>query len=104
MLVYFSTFYTVNSTGVRTISACLTDFLQGSVIPLPFMPDGIRQVLELLPFAATLNAPLRIYSGDIAGITLIRTVVLQFFWLGVLVAAGKLLERNAMKKTVIQGG
>ena len=71
---------------------------------MPFMPDGIRQVLELLPFAATLNAPLRIYSGDIAGITLIRTVVLQFFWLGVLVAAGKLLERNAMKKTVIQGG
>lgn len=104
MLVYFSTFYTVNSTGVRTISACLTDFLQGSVIPLPFMPDGIRQVLELLPFAATLNAPLRIYSGDIAGISLIRTVVLQLFWLGVLVAAGKLLERNAMKKTVIQGG
>lgn len=104
MLVYFSTFYTVNSTGVRTISACLTDFLQGSVIPLPFMPDGIRLVLELLPFAATLNAPLRIYSGDIIGVSLLRTVLLQIFWLGMLVAAGKLLERKAMKKTVIQGG
>lgn len=104
VLVYFINFYTVNSSGVRTIAVCLTDFLQGSVIPLPFMPDGMRKVVELLPFASTLNAPLRIYSGDISGAYLYRTVALQIVWLAVLTAAGKLLERNAVKKTVVLGG
>lgn len=104
MLVYLSTFYTVNAAGVRTIVAALTDFLQGSVIPLPFMPDSFQTVLELLPFAATINAPLRIYSGDIAGVYLYRTVALQVFWLVVLVALGKLIERNAMRKTLVLGG
>ncbi len=104
MLVYLSNFYTVNSAGVRTIAAALADFLQGSVIPLPFMPDGVRGFLELLPFAATLNAPLRIYSGDIAGAYLLRTVALQVFWLVVLIALGKAIERKAMKKTLVLGG
>lgn len=104
MLVYLLNFYTVNSAGVRTIFACLTDFLQGSVIPLPFLPDGVRAVVELLPFAATVNAPLRIYTGDIAGAYLYRTVALQVFWLAALVALGKLIERNAMKKTLVLGG
>lgn len=104
MLVYLSNFYTVNSAGVRTIAATMADFLQGSVIPLPFMPDGFRAVVELLPFAATVNAPLRIYSGDIAGAYLYCTVALQAFWLIVLVALGKVIEQKAMKKTLILGG
>jgi len=104
MLVYLSGFYTVDSYGVRTVAAALTDFLQGSVIPLPFLPDGVRAVVELLPFAATLNAPLRIYSGDIAGAYLYRTVALQVFWLVVLVTLGKVIEQKAMKKTLVLGG
>ncbi len=104
MLVYFINFYTVNAQGVRTVFACMSDFLQGSVIPLPFMPDAVQGVLELLPFAATLNAPLRIYTGDISGPYLYRTVALQVFWVAALVALGKLLEKSAMKRTVVQGG
>ncbi len=104
MLVYLSNFYTVNSAGVRIVAATVTDFLQGSVIPLPFMPDGFRAVVELLPFASTVNAPLRIYSGDIAGAYLYRTVALQFFWLAALVALGKVIERKAMKRTLVLGG
>lgn len=104
MLVYLSTFFTVNANGVRTMAAAVIDFLQGSVIPLPFMPDGARRVLELLPFASTLNAPLRIYSGDIAGAYLYRTIALQLFWIAALIALGKAMERSAMRKTVVQGG
>lgn len=104
MIVYLLNFYTVNPMGLRVAAACLTDFLQGSVIPLPFMPDGVRSVLELLPFAATMNAPLRIYAGDMAGASLYRAVALQVFWLAALIALGKAIERNAMKKTLVLGG
>lgn len=103
-LVYLTAFFTVAIEGVRAISATLSEFLCGQVIPLPFLPDGFRQVVELLPFASTMNAPLRIYAGDIAGATLYRTVGLQAFWLVTLVLLGKLLERAAMKRTVLLGG
>ena len=60
--------------------------------------------MELLPFAAMQNVALRIYSGDLAGAEMKRAVMLQVFWLVVLVAAGKLMNRIAMKKIVVQGG
>lgn len=103
-IVYFSTFFTIATEGVRALSASLTEFLQGAVIPIPFLPDGVRQVVEFLPFASMLNAPLRIYSGDIAGAFLYRVVALQLSWLLALVLVGKLMERRAMKRTVLLGG
>lgn len=103
-IVYFTAFFTVAVEGVRAISATLSEFLCGQVIPLPFLPDGFRQVVELLPFASTMNAPLRIYAGDITGVYLYQTVALQVFWLFALVLLGKLMERAAMKRTVLLGG
>lgn len=103
-LIYFTAFFTVAIEGVRAIAATLTEFLCGQVIPLPFLPDGVRQAVELLPFASTMNAPLRIYAGDIAGAYLYQTVALQVFWLFALVLIGKLMERAAIKRTVLLGG
>ena len=51
-----------------------------------------------------MNAPLRIYAGDIAGAYLYQTVALQVFWLFALVLIGKLMERAAIKRTVLLGG
>jgi ABC-2 type transport system permease protein len=50
------------------------------------------------------NMPLRIYSGNIAGIDALRGIVFQIFWLVLLIAAGKLLMRRALKKVIVQGG
>ncbi len=104
LLTYFITFFTVSPDGVKAVFASVADFLQGTVIPLTFLPDGMRRVVELLPFASMANAPFRVYSGDISGPNLYRTVALQFFWLAVLVSVGRVLARAAAKRTVIQGG
>lgn len=104
MLIYSLTFYTMNSQGLRIISQTLGDFLCGSVIPLPFLPDSLQHVIRLLPFASMQNAPLRIYSGDICGIELYETLVLQVFWFLALTMLGRLLMERGLKKAVIQGG
>lgn len=104
MIIYFSAFFTVSVEGTRAIAASLIELLQGAVIPIPFLPDGFRQVAELLPFASMMNTPLRIYAGDIVGGEILRTVALQVFWAAALIFAGKLMERSAMKRTVVQGG
>lgn len=104
MLVYMVTFFTISPAGVRMVAVAAVEFFAGSVIPLPFFPDRIRQVMELLPFASMQNVPLRIYSGDISGMDSLKTLVLQAFWLTVMIAIGKLLMRKAEKQIVIQGG
>lgn len=104
MIIYGLTFYTVNPMGVRMVSQSLAEFLAGSVIPLPFLPDSIKKIVELLPFAAMQNAPFRIYSGDIIGRNLYQTVLLQIIWLVIMVATGKIIMQNALKRICIQGG
>lgn len=104
MLVYVLTFFTMSPRGLQTFSVVLIDFLSGGVIPLPFFPDRLRAIVELLPFGAMQNIPFRVYSADIAGAAVLRAVCVQLFWIFALVGLGKLLCRIALRRVRIQGG
>lgn len=104
MVIYMSVFFTISSQGIRLIVAPLTEFLGGAIIPLPFLPDPIRRIVALLPFASAQNVPFRIYSGDLHGQEMAAGLALQVVWLVILFAAGRTMERCAMKRIVIQGG
>ena len=104
MLMYIATFYTMSATGTRIIAGVLADFMAGAIIPMPFFPDGFRQVAQLLPFAAMQNMPLRIYSGNIAGMDAVGGILFQLFWFVVLFTAGKFWMGKTLKKVIVQGG
>ncbi|HAN20638.1 MAG: ABC transporter permease [Clostridiales bacterium GWF2_36_10] len=104
MLIYITTFYTLNPSGVRFITLSLTEFLTGAIIPIPFFPEGFKKIIELTPFSSMQNIPLRVYSGDLSGFEMYKGISLQIFWLVTLIVIGKLWMKKALKKTVIQGG
>jgi len=104
MFIYISTFYTMSPRGVLIIGAVLADFMGGHIVPLPFFPNGFRQVAQILPFAAMQNMPLRIYSGNIAGIDAVTGILFQLCWFAVLFILGKAWMKTTLKKVVIQGG
>lgn len=104
LAVYMFGFFTISMDGIRFLTMSMVEFLQGAIIPLPFFPTAVRRVLELLPFAAMQNVPLRVYSGDLSGSAALQAVLLQLFWLVVLVGLGRLLNRHAMRKVIVQGG
>ena len=104
LIVYFSCFYTLSSDGARSLLTPLTDFFSGGIIPLPFMPGWLAAVLKYSPFGAMLNAPLRVYSGDITGAALAETLLLQAFWLAALGLAGYALQRRGLRRLCLQGG
>lgn len=104
MLIYISAFFTLSPDGIRMVAMSVVEFFSGAVIPLPFFPDRIRGLMELLPFASMQNVPLRIYSGDLSGGAMVRAILVQFLWLFLLVAAGKILNMLAMRKITLQGG
>ncbi|MDE7327333.1 MAG: ABC-2 family transporter protein [Lachnospiraceae bacterium] len=104
MLIYVLTFFTISSQGLRMLFLSSMEFFAGAVIPLPFFPKKVQYVMELLPFAAMQNVPLRIYSGSMTEAEMKRAIILQVFWLIVVTVAGKVLCRAALKKVTVQGG
>ena len=104
MLIYISAFSTINSMGTRIVVGVAGDFLAGGYIPIPFFPDTLRRVVELSPFGAMQNMPLLIFSGHLTGDALARGMLMQVFWLIVLVAVGRLLMTRSLKRVIVQGG
>lgn len=104
MFVYILSFFTISPQGLKMLFTSMVELLSGATIPLPFMPDKIRNVLELLPFASMLNVPLRIYSSDLSGMPMLNAIGLQCFWLILLLIAGKALCKVAERRVIVQGG
>lgn len=104
MWIYVLTFYTISPMGLRIMVASVVEFLSGGGIPLPFFPEKVQRVLELLPFASMQNVPLRVYSGSMTAAQMQGAVALQVFWLVVLVVAGRAMCRTAERHVTLQGG
>lgn len=104
MLIYVLTFFTVSAQGLRIVFTSVVEFFAGALIPLPFFPEKIQKVMELLPFASMQNVALRIYSGSMGGYEMKKAIIIQIFWLVTVTAAGKLLCRIAEKQVIVQGG
>lgn len=101
MLIYIANFYLLSPTGIRMLVMTIGEFLTGAIIPLPFLPNSLQDFIELTPFGAMQNIPLRVYSGDLSSWIV---VLPQLFWLIILVALGQSMMKNALKRVVIQGG
>ena len=104
MLIYVLTFFTISPQGLRMVFTSAVEFFAGAVIPLPFFPEKMQRIMELLPFASMQNVALRIYSGSMRGNQMKEAIILQIFWLIIITMAGKLLCRFAEKRVTVQGG
>ena len=104
LLVYALTFYLTDPNGIMVLSVAAADLLGGAIVPLPFLPDGLRQFAQLTPFASMQNVPLRLFTGDIPLSQAPAYMGLQVFWILALMTAGYLLTRNGLRRTVILGG
>ncbi len=71
---------------------------------MPFFPDKILAIAQLLPFAAMQNTPLQIFCGNISGVNMIKAVAFQVFWFVTLFLIGKAAMAVSLKKVIVQGG
>lgn len=104
LLIYVLTFFTISPQGLRMVFISSVEFFAGAVIPLPFFPEKVQKVMELLPFASMQNVALRIYSASMSPHEMKKAILLQIFWLTVIVVSGKQLCSLAEKRITIQGG
>lgn len=104
MLVYISAFHTVSPMGIRILASSLTEFFAGAVIPIPFFPMWVQNIMNLLPFASIQSTPFLIYTGYLQADALWQSMAVQMIWLVILVGVGKLLMQKALRRVVVQGG
>lgn len=104
ILVYIATIRTLSITGALLLFSIVCDFLSGTLVPIPLMPDKIRYLAEWLPFRFTADFTFRIYSGHIDIHQAFVGIAAQVIWLMTIVYLGRLWMNSALKKIVVQGG
>ncbi|MBW5446327.1 ABC transporter permease [Cohnella sp. CFH 77786] len=104
MFIYISVFWTMSPVGSLLIFGVLGEFMAGLVIPIPFMPGWLQNIVYALPFRWTADFPFRVYSGHIPAGEALRGLGIQAAWLFALVLIGKRIMTKALRNVVIQGG
>ena len=97
-------FWTVSGEGINKLVPMIATVCSGSLLPLEFFPDVIRDVLRVMPFAAVSDAPLRILVGAASTQAAWGAVALQLFWLVALTMLGHVLMQRGVRKCMVQGG
>ena len=88
---------------VRTVTV-LAEVHSGEIIPLKLMPEGIARALQLQPFAGVVDLPAQLFCGSIAPENCWQVLLLQGFWIGVFVLAGRLTVKKGLRRVVLAGG
>ena len=104
MLLGLLSFWMMNVNGIRAMFGISSNFLAGVMVPLWFMPDTLRTVLEFLPFQAGVFLPASIFAGQVTGLDLVRPFVVQIAWIVALSLIVSVVWRRAQRRIVVQGG
>lgn len=78
--------------------------LSGSIIPMWFFPEWLRDILNLLPFVYIYQLPLDIYIGKYDMDNILPRMGIQLVWLAVLCTLFLYLQKRVTKHVMVQGG
>ncbi len=97
-------FYTLNKYGIRTIKQALLSFLSGTLVPLYFLPDWMKRIVDLMPFKYIVSVPASIYVGIINTEEIVSNFITQFLWIVILAFLANAFYHISIKRITIQGG
>lgn len=104
MLIYITVFYTMSPIGSMLIFSVIGEFASGLIIPVPLMPELLKKIVYVLPFRYASDLPFRIYAGNIGINEALIGILVQLFWIFLIISIGRLWIKNALTKIIIQGG
>ena len=104
LLYHVICLFTLDERGVVNIFMILSDILSGLVIPVPFFPDYLKNISNILPFRYISDLPFRLYVGNISINEGLVGIIIQIIWIIILIILGRFITKKALEKAVIQGG
>jgi viologen exporter family transport system permease protein len=104
-IVGLTVFWLLDVRGPQSLWVALSTTGSGLAFPLPLLPDWVAVVLWFAtPFPSLMQAPLDVLVERGGPGHAAAAVAGQLVWLGLVVAAGRALQRRALRRLVIQGG
>ena len=100
----FSAFVFKNLWGSNLLKTSIVAFMSGSLIPLAFFPRVISDILSFLPFSSLIYTPVMIIVGKYDASQILQALLLQLFWLIVMVGLSQLIWKRVQSFITIQGG
>ncbi len=97
-------FKVIEMSALIQVKKHLLRLLSGSIIPIWFFPEWLRNVLTYLPFVYIYQMPISIYVGQYTKESLEKGLIIQAIWLVVLCLLKTILEKRVTKSVMIQGG
>ena len=103
-LVNLAAFWTPNARGIGRFAFGLTWVLSGFIMPLRLFPEWFITLCNLTPFPSMINTVVEIYLGVLQSHEVVQALLIQGFWVVILVVAAHLILRAGTHRLVIQGG
>lgn len=103
-VVALSAFWLFDDRGMTQVSAAITMFFSGFILPIAVFPGWLASIANALPFAGVLQVPIDIFAGHLAAWTTARDIAQQLGWAAVLWLAGRYVTAKARLRLEVQGG
>ena len=100
IIVYTISFYIPASNGIISTFTAIVEFFSGRVIPLIFLPKKINNIIKIMPFSYTQNFCFQIYSENLYYDNILKGILMQIFWVFILITLGVFFMRKAQKKII----
>jgi ABC-2 type transport system permease protein len=97
-------FWTSDARGIGSLASIVVTLLTGLIVPLPYFPDTIRDILLALPFASLLQIPADIFLERLGPAEVVLALGRQGVWAVVMLIAARLILTAAYRRVAIQGG
>lgn len=104
LLYHVICLFTLDEKGIVNIFMIVSDILSGMILPIPFFPEFLQKISNVLPFRYVSDFPFRLYVGNIAVYEGVIGIGVQIIWIVILVLLGRFITKKALKKAVVQGG
>jgi ABC-type uncharacterized transport system permease subunit len=103
-LVNASAFWTEHALGPLQANVLLLWLFGGVLLPLDFLPDGLRLACDVLPWRAAIYTPVALAAGRLEGAPLVFGLAHQIVWLALLAGAARAVEARGVRRLVVHGG
>ena len=90
--------------GIVTIKNVIVNILSGTLLPLWFMPNALKKIIEFTPFESIYFTPVKIYLGELSGREIAISMAIQLVWIVLLWSVANIFWKKGVKKLVVQGG
>jgi ABC-2 type transport system permease protein len=104
LLTGMMAFFLFNNSGLIRAKRVVIDLFSGLLLPISFYPDWAEGLMSYLPFQAISYVPSMIFTGGFVGQEIYNALLLQAFWVFILLIPIYLLWLLAKKHLIVQGG